>query len=106
MRDIIIDLQKSGTWKGQLTIAINLISSKVFYIKERCVLLEKHIILLMIQVEEKEVCFCLAVKQLSVLLHAINSKHRVVFVLWIAFIQKTNLSLMKKYVKIKILVEF
>ena len=30
----------------------------------------------MIQVEEKEVCFCLAVKKLSVLLHAINSKHK------------------------------
>ena len=28
LRDIMIDLQKSGTWKVQLTIAINLISSK------------------------------------------------------------------------------
>ena len=28
MRDIIINLQKSGTWKVQLTIAINFISSK------------------------------------------------------------------------------
>ena len=28
MRDIIIDLQKSDTWKIQLTIAINFISSK------------------------------------------------------------------------------
>ena len=28
MRDIIIDLQKSGTWKIQLTIAINFVSSK------------------------------------------------------------------------------
>ena len=28
MRDIIIDLQKSDTWKIQLTIAINSISSK------------------------------------------------------------------------------
>ena len=29
MRDIIINLQKSGTWKVQLTIAISFISSKV-----------------------------------------------------------------------------
>ena len=28
MRDIIINLQKSDTWKVQLTIAINFISSK------------------------------------------------------------------------------
>ena len=28
MRDIIINLQKFGTWKVQLTIAINFISSK------------------------------------------------------------------------------
>ena len=28
MKDIIIDLQKSDTWKIQLTIAINFISSK------------------------------------------------------------------------------
>ena len=28
MRDIIINLQKSDTWKIQLTIAINFISSK------------------------------------------------------------------------------
>ena len=28
LRDIMIDLQKSGTWKVQLTIAINLISSR------------------------------------------------------------------------------
>ena len=28
MRDIIINLQKSGTWKVQLTIANNFISSK------------------------------------------------------------------------------
>ena len=28
MRDIIIDLQESDTWKIQLTIAINFISSK------------------------------------------------------------------------------
>ena len=28
MRDIIINLQKSGTWKVQLTTAINFISSK------------------------------------------------------------------------------
>ena len=28
LRDIMIDLQKSGTWKVQLTVAINLISSK------------------------------------------------------------------------------
>ena len=28
LRDIIINLQKSGTWKVQLTIAINFISSK------------------------------------------------------------------------------
>ena len=28
MRDIIIDLQSSDTWKIQLTIAINFISSK------------------------------------------------------------------------------
>ena len=28
MKDIIIDLQKSGTWKIQLTIAINFISCR------------------------------------------------------------------------------
>ena len=28
LRDIMIDLQKSGTWKVQLIIAINLISSR------------------------------------------------------------------------------
>ena len=28
LRDIMIDLQNSGTWKAQLTIAISLISSK------------------------------------------------------------------------------
>ena len=28
MKDIINDLQKSGTWANQLTISINLISSK------------------------------------------------------------------------------
>ena len=28
LKDIIIDLQRSGTWKSQLTIAINFVSSK------------------------------------------------------------------------------
>ena len=28
LKDIIIDLQRSGTWKSQLTTAINFVSSK------------------------------------------------------------------------------
>ena len=40
MKDIIIDLQKSDTWKIQLTIAINFISSK--YVDEDRVMLSKR----------------------------------------------------------------
>ena len=39
MRDIIIDLQNSDTWKIQLTIAINFISSKDA--EEECVIHSK-----------------------------------------------------------------
>ena len=40
MRDIIIDLKKSDTWKIQLTIAINFISSKV--VEEECLVHSKN----------------------------------------------------------------
>ena len=39
LRDVITDLQKSGTWKVQLTIAINLISS--IDVAEECVMHSK-----------------------------------------------------------------
>ena len=39
MRDIIINLQNSGTWKIQLTIAINFVFSK--YVDEECVMHSK-----------------------------------------------------------------
>ena len=98
--------------KNNLAIVLNILniknkkmSSSYFTNQSK---LWKKVILLMIPNVEKEGCNYLAVKKLFTLLGGITSKHKGGFIVWIAFIlieQKTSLSLMKKYVEIKIFVE-